>query len=661
MQTDLVHPGADTAAAAGEQLAALANFEGSAEAFWPLYLQALGMALSARRVLLLSSGVGRPWQARAQWPGRVADSSEDADWALRLLAQLQVGAPYVERNEQGALALSMQVPTVPGADAQVLALVVLRVGGGVDGEASGWHDASLRAWARLAVSVPGHFTQQNAIKAQLLSAKLTRAAAQAERVEGVADAPAAPGAWQAPVDAAAPPESAERAERLHQLLQLAIKLNLQPHFMQMAIGLCNELALRFGCDRVSLGWVVGPYVRLTAVSHVEKFEQKSSAARALESAMEEALDQDAVLVYPAAPETRAILRAHEAYAESLGSTSLTTVPLAGSDVVHAVVCLERQSGPLTPGELWELRLAAQLLSHGLADLRSRDRWFGARWYAGARRQASEFLGPEHTALKLTAVLSLLLLCLLVFLPWAFRVDAGLAIRSKDLLFMPAPFDGYLRTVHVDIGDQVAAQTVLVELDTRDLLLEASMAEADLLRFSRETEKAQAARQLADMQISLARQQQSAAKLDLIRYQLNNASVRAPVAGVVIEGELKKNLGAPVRKGDLLLKLASTVDTYLELEIDQTDIQEVTVGSQGEFALVGRPEERFAITVERIDPAAVTRDGRTFYVARAKLQGKTQSNWRPGMGGSAKLDAGQRSLIWVLTHRTVRFIRGFFWI
>lgn len=661
MQSDILQPPAtDSAAAAGEQLAALANYEGTAEAFWPLYLQALGLALSARRVLLLSSGVGRPWQARAQWPARVADSSEDADWTLRLLEQVSVGAPHVERNEQGALALTMQVPTVGGADAQVLALVVLRVGPGPGGDAGGWSEASLRAWARLAVSVPGHFTQQTSIKAQLLSAKLTSAAAVADLVGRAPDgdsAHATPGTS----NASAQPESAERAERLHQLLQLAIKLNEQPHFMQMAMALCNELSLRFACDRVSLGWVVGPYVRLTAVSHVEKFDPKSSAARALEAAMEEALEQETVLVYPGAPDSRAVLRSHEAYAESLGSTSLTTVPLAGSDLVSAVVCLERQTGPLTPNELWELRLAAQLVSHGLADLQARDRWFGARWYAAARRQATALLGPKHTALKLTAAASLALLCALVLVPWSFRVDAGLAIRSKDLLFMPAPFDGYLRTVHVDIGDQVASQTVLVELDTRDLVLEESMAEADLLRFSRETEKAQAARKLADMQISLARQQQSAAKLDLIRYQLSNASVRAPFPGVVIEGELKKNLGAPVRKGDLLLKLARTIDTYLELEIDQADIHEVAVGSQGEFALVGKPEERFAITLERIDPAAVTRDGRTFYVARAQLKGKFQSNWRPGMGGSAKIDAGQRSLLWVLTHRTVRFLRGFFWL
>jgi multidrug resistance efflux pump len=201
----------------------------------------------------------------------------------------------------------------------------------------------------------------------------------------------------------------------------------------------------------------------------------------------------------------------------------------------------------------------------------------------------------------------------------------------------------------------------VQLDTRDLVLEESMAQADVMRYSREAEKAQATRQLAEMQINLARQDQSASRLALVRHQLAHAKVTAPRAGVVVEGELKKNLGAPLRKGDLLLKLAQTDDTYLELEIDQVDVHEVKPGTRGEFALVGRPDLRFDIELERIDPASTLREGRSVYLARAKVLSPISAWWRPGMGGSAKLSAGDRPLIWVLTHRTVRFLREFFWL
>jgi multidrug resistance efflux pump len=297
----------------------------------------------------------------------------------------------------------------------------------------------------------------------------------------------------------------------------------------------------------------------------------------------------------------------------------------------------------------------------LTHLRQQDRWFGLRWGDAAQRSARMLMGPRHTAAKAVAMVLVLFLGVSSVWPWDYRVDATLAVRSRDLLFMPAPFDGYLRQVHVDVGDQVAAGATLVELDTRDLLLEASMAEADLVRYTREAEKAMAVRQLAEMQIALARQRQAQAKLELTRHQLVHAQLKAPYEGVVIEGELKKNLGAPVRKGDLLLKLARTTRTYLELEIDQALVHEVQVGTRGEFALVGRPGERYPITLTQLDPAAITKDGRTVYLARAALEGAQQPDWRPGMGGNAKLEAGQRPLIWVLTHRTVRFLREFFWL
>jgi multidrug resistance efflux pump len=284
-----------------------------------------------------------------------------------------------------------------------------------------------------------------------------------------------------------------------------------------------------------------------------------------------------------------------------------------------------------------------------------------RGWDAVRRNARQLLGPRHTAWKASTLTLALFLGAGSVWPWDYRVDATLAVRSRDLLFMPAPFDGYLRQVHVDVGDQVLSGATLVELDTRDLLLEESMAEADWVRYAREAEKAIAARQLAEMQIALARQQQAQAKLELTRFQLAHAQVKAPYDGVVIEGELKKNLGAPVRKGDLLLKLARTTRTYLELEIDQAYVHEVKVGTRGEFALVGRPGERFPITLTQLDPAAVNKDGRTVYLARAALQGQELPDWRPGMGGNARLDAGERPLIWVLTHRTVRFLREFFWL
>ena len=623
-----------SAAMQRQRWAELSEFDGPVHVFWEHYLQALGQDLQARGVLLLSAGVGRPWKALAQWPAQAQLWSGDPAELLQMLSGLVDEQPRLEHLPQGGQLLAMRLPQ-PAA-AQVLAVVALH--GGV------FAMEGLLAWARQAAQVPAQWARHASARA---SAGAARSAASSTQADTQADTRAGALAEQ------------PHAQRLYQVLRLSIELSRQPRFLQRAFELCNALAVRFDADRVSLGWMHPPYVRLTAISHVEKFDRLSAVSRALEGAMEEAADQGQPLVYPTEQGVRQVQRAHESYALMQGVAALASVPLTDGDQVVGVITLEKMQGRWSADELWELGLIAQTCAWPLSQLHESDRWFGARWWSAlkGRRGAP----PRHSGLKLAGVLGLVGLVSLFFIPWDYRIDARLTLRSKDLLFVPAPFDGYLRQVHVDMGDKVKAGQVLMQLDTRELVLEESMAQADMLRYSREAEKAQALRQLAEMQITMARRDQSASRLALIRHQLANAKVTAPQDGVVVEGELKKNLGAPLRKGDLLLKLAQTDDSYLELEIDQADVHEVKVGSRGEFALVGRPEQRFAIEIDRIDPASNLREGKNIYLARGRLQEGIAPWWRPGMGGTARIDAGERPLIWVMTHRTVRFLREFFWL
>ncbi len=615
----------------GKTWAELAGFEGSVQEFWELFLSALGQHLQARRVLLLTSAPGLPWKALAQWPAEALQWNDDAADTLEILSRLGDDQPRLDRLAQGGQALSMRLLQAPAAGGTVVAIIALH-----PGDFS--QDASeLLTWAAEVGRVPALYARR------------------AHRPNQNFAVPSAISDGQSDI----PPDQ-PHAQRLYQILRLSIDLSKQNRFLQRAYELCNALAVRFEADRVSIGWTQGPYVRLKAISHVEKFDRLSALSRAMESAMEEAADQGQTIVFPAPRVSRLVCRAHESYALMQGVAAVVSVPLMDEDRVRGVICLEKRQGPWSADELWELRLLAQATVYPLAERQAGDRWWGARlWSALTERQANR--SPRHVGWKLAGLASLAGLVALFLIPWDYRVDARLTMRSKDLAFIPAPFDGYLRQVHVEMGDRVKAGQVLMQLDTRELALEESMAQADVLRYSREAEKAQALRQLAEMQISIARRDQSASRLALVRHQLANAKVVAPQDGVVVEGELKKNLGAPLRKGDLLLKLAQTESSYLELEIDQSDVHEVRVGSRGEFALVGRPDQRFAIEVDRIDPAATSREGRNVYLARGRADGDLAAWWRPGMGGTARIDVGERPLIWVMTHRTVRFLREFFWL
>lgn len=606
----------------------------SLSAFWQMLMETVCNVAGARRVLLMMSSPAVPWQALAQWPATAAASQYDPLRLLQLLQeadQLGPGAvvtPWWSMSEAGP-AVMLELGQVDGGhDGQLLCLVALWDGA----LPAPWTPAALGAWL---------------VCLRALSCRVSR--------------PAAAGpAEQASAQAAGSLD--ERAERLFDILQLTTRLGLEPRFLRLAFALCNELVCRLDLDRVSLGWVDGPYVRLRAISHVEKFDPKSVAVRALESAMEEAMDQQVMVAFPPHEgDPGLVFRAHESYARTQAAVAVVSVPLIEAGEVHAVLSLESRERSIDADTCWEAQLVAQATLQSLRTRQQQDRWFGARWWHAMRRWRDGFFGPTHSAWKLAGVVFALMFAWVSLMPWDYRIEARVALRSQDVVHVPSPFDAYLSAVHVAPGDPVRSGQLLLELDTRELLLEQAMAQADVVRFQREAEKAQALRQLAEMRINLARQEQAAARLEMINYQLAHARLTAPGDGFVAEGDLARNLGAPLRKGDLLLKLALTEALYLEMKIDQVDVHELDSQSRGEFALVGRPDLRFALQLDQINPIAVTDGGKTYYIGRASIEDGAQAWWRPGMEGNARIDVGERRLIWVMSHRTVRFLRQVFWL
>jgi hypothetical protein len=444
------------------------------------------------------------------------------------------------------------------------------------------------------------------------------------------------------------------------VLDLLVLLDAQKKFVAMAMAFCNELATRHQCERVSLGWEERGYVRVKAISHTEKFVEKMEAVQVLEAAMEEALDQDEEVYYPPLDGETLITRDHGKFAVKQSVKHLCSVPLRINGAAIAVVTLERESAPFEDTELRMLRICADVAAPRLSDLKKRDRWFGARWTGALREKAAGLLGPEHTWGKVGAILGAVALGVLFIPTFSYRVEAPFILRTEDVSYLSAAFDGYLSTVDVKIGSTVPAGGRLLALDTRDLLLEEAAALADCDRFAREEEKARAERQLAEMRISEAQLKQARARLELIRHRLAKAEIVSPFDAVVIEGDLQKRIGSPVRQGDLLFKIARLDRIYIEARVDERDIQELKVGALGEIAFASQPKEKHPIRVVLVEPVAKTAEKGNVFVIRCEVTQPVVDWWRPGMSGIGKIEAGERTLFWIIFHRTIDFLRMFFW-
>ncbi|RME33392.1 MAG: HlyD family efflux transporter periplasmic adaptor subunit [Gammaproteobacteria bacterium] len=436
----------------------------------------------------------------------------------------------------------------------------------------------------------------------------------------------------------------------------------QRKFVLACVTLVNELASRFTCSQVSIGWKKGPYVSVVAVSHVERIERTSSVIQALESVFEESMDQDAEILLPCSdPDDGTIMAMHRKYAHDKHDSALLSLPLRyRGDGVGVVTC-EKSEGTFRDEELLLLRLVTSQVTPWLCNLYEHDRWIGSRLALAIKKNLSRSLGAEYTWTKLSALLLSLSLIYIFFFSWVYKVDAMAILATDRLAFLSAPFDGYIRDVAVHTGDTVAKDEILLHMDKEELYLKESEAAADVLRFTRESEKARAVGAFADMRVADARVKQAQARLSRIRYYLNRADVKSPFDGFVIQGDKKQLLGAPVSKGDLLFKVAQLGDLYVSMKVSERDIDAIREGAKAELVLLSRPGERIPIRVDRIVPMAEVEENRgNMFTVRASFVGNPKPWWRPGMSGEAKIVAGERPVFWILSHRAVEYLRMHFW-
>ncbi len=443
-------------------------------------------------------------------------------------------------------------------------------------------------------------------------------------------------------------------------LDLMVLVNAEDRFLASALTLCNELASRTGSQRVSLGWCEGREVRLRAISHTEKFERKMSGVREIEGVLDECLDQDEELIYPPPPGRTTVVRQLEQFLRANGADYAVAMPIRfDGEPVAALLC-ERREQPYDDDDIRLLRLVCDQAARPLADLQRHDRWLGSRLLAYTRDKLGLVLGVRHTFAKLAALVVCAGLVFLTLVQRPFRIEAPFTVKGRNVVFVPAPLDGYIAKAACEPGDEVGAGDFLLSLDTRELVLEEAAAQAELFRRRREVEKARGESALAEMRIAAASVKELESRLGLIRHRLAQAVVQAPFAGVVVEGDLRERVGSPVRKGDVLIKLAQLDQLHFDLAVDERDIHFLTAASTGELAFASQPAEKFAIAVAAIEPSAQASDAGNAVTVRCAAVADSASWWRPGMTGVAKIDCGQRTLLWIFSRRTVDFLRLLLW-
>jgi len=450
--------------------------------------------------------------------------------------------------------------------------------------------------------------------------------------------------------------------RLRSAMEALAAINEQDRFAGLAMALCNDLAARWQCDRVSLGFLKGRYVKLRAMSHTEKFSRKMKLVQSIEGAMEECLDQDVEVMFPASPEATFISRAAADLSRQEGPSSVLCLPLRHAGRATAVVVLERPADrPFTLEEVEGLRLTGELATARVVNLEEQGRWIGARLAASLRRTAAVVVGPKHTWIKLVVLAVVGFAAFAIFVKGPYRVESPFVFEPIQQQVIPSPFDGFLAEVFVEPGKPVeGGKTTLATLDTVELRLRLGSAKAERLAYLKQASAAAAEDKTAEQQIALAQADRIAAQIGLLEHEIGQAAIVSPISGIVVAGDLKRQIGAPFKTGDVLFHVAPLEALRGELAVPEGSISEVELGQEGELAPTGFPERRIRFVVERINPMSELVERQNVFKVRVRLV-DTHEQILPGMEGLAKVDIGPRAYGWIWTRELVNWVRMKLWI
>lgn len=473
--------------------------------------------------------------------------------------------------------------------------------------------------------------------------------------------------------------------------RLIASINNTTGFKACTIQLVNDLCRQLAVDRVALGWVHGSgahttdpsarrFCKVVALSDTENLDRRMAMVQKLEGALDECVDQEQAVLFPAPPEmdgapadavlSRAVTHAHRDLTAGNASLTVASIPLRVTDAkgertVGAVLIETSKAGTIDPATVEWLQAMADLITPVLLVRRSDDRNLALRAVESARRTSAWLVGSTHTGWKVAGAALLVATLVSIFVRIPYRVGAPMELRPREVRTVSIPFDGILASLApgVEAGKKVEKGDVLATLDTSLLVLQRTDAENEILRYEKEADEAMKQGDVGSAQQAQARAEQARARRARFEREIELATITAPISGTIISGDVKDKVRSSVKLGEPVFQVADLSEMVAHARVEDTDIGMMKIGQTGEIAPKSDPSRSIPVVVEQIVPLSEAVNGVNSFEVRAALKprpGDVIAGFRPGLEGQARFDAERMSLLGIAGRRIVNQARMWLW-
>jgi HlyD family secretion protein len=256
------------------------------------------------------------------------------------------------------------------------------------------------------------------------------------------------------------------------------------------------------------------------------------------------------------------------------------------------------------------------------------------------------------------------------------VEATGVVEPINVVEVKSKASGQIIRMPVETGSLVRPGELLVQLDTRDVKNQFDQTLADVRAAEAKLNVSRAQRKRTDdlfqQRIVTAQEHEAATldyanseaqlvrartNLDLARQRLEDATVRAPVAGTVIEktvslGQVISSATGTVGGGTTLLKMADLNQVRVRALVNETDIGLVAAGQTARVIVDAYPNRPFTGVVEKIEPQAVVQQSVTMFPVLVSIQNR-EGLLKPGMNGEVAILVQQRNNVLGVPNDAVR--------
>ncbi len=239
--------------------------------------------------------------------------------------------------------------------------------------------------------------------------------------------------------------------------------------------------------------------------------------------------------------------------------------------------------------------------------------------------------------------------------------------------------GQITKMTVEVGSSVKPGDLIVQIDTRDLTNAANQAQADFeaaqAKLNTSTAQKKRSDDLFQQRIITAQENETAnldfanaqasfvrarTSLDLAQQRLEDATVRAPVEGTVIEktvslGQVIQAGTTSMGGGSTILKMADLTRVRARALVNETDIGQIAAGQEATVTVDAFPDHPFRGKVEKVEPQAVVQQNVTMFPVLISLSNE-DGMLKPGMNGEASVLVDRRTDVLAIPNDAVRNMR-----